>query len=45
MIEDFCGRMAAAGVSVVLTHFYLPDLFLRSGFKVDKRWGAMVRYV
>ena len=45
MIEDFCGRMAAAGVSVVLTHFYLPDLFLRSGIKVDTRWGAMVRYV
>ena len=44
MIEDFCGRMAAAGVTVVLTHFYLPDLFLRAGFKADKRWGAMVRY-
>ena len=45
MIEDFCGRMALAGVHVVLTPFYLPDLFLRAGFKVDKRWGAMVRYV
>ena len=45
MIEDFCVRMAQAGVHVVLAPFYLPDLFLREGFKVDKRWGAMVRYV
>jgi hypothetical protein len=45
MIEDFCGRMVQAGVHVVLTSFYLPDLFLHSGFKIDKRWGAMVRYV
>jgi hypothetical protein len=45
MIEDFCGRMAQAGVHVVLAPFYLPELFLRAGFKVDKRWGAMVRFV
>jgi len=43
MIGDFCGRMAASGVSVVLTHFERPELFRRAGFELDRRWGAMVR--
>jgi hypothetical protein len=44
MIEDFCGRMAASGVPVVLTHFERPELFRRAGFELDRRWGAMVRH-
>ena len=43
MLEDFCGRMAVAGVSLILTHTYLPGYFLRRGFKEDKKWGALVR--
>ena len=45
MIEDFCSRMALAGVHVVLAPHDHPGLFLRAGFKADKRWGAMVRFV
>ncbi len=43
MLEDFCGRMAGSGVTVVLTHSYLPGFFLRRGFKADRKWGALVR--
>jgi hypothetical protein len=43
MLEDFCGRMAASGVTVVLTHSYLAGFFLRRGFKADRKWGALVR--
>jgi long-chain acyl-CoA synthetase len=45
MLDDFCGRMAGSGVNIVLTHSYLPAFFLRRGFKADKRWGALVRYL
>ena len=45
VLEDFCGRMASAGVNVVLTHGYLSPFFLHRGFKVDKQWGALVRYL
>ncbi len=43
MLEDFCGRMAVAGVTLILTHSYLPGYFLRRGFKEDRKWGALVR--
>jgi len=43
MLEDFCGRMAVSGVTLILTHTYLPGYFLRRGFKEDKKWGALVR--
>ncbi|MEN6560520.1 MAG: AMP-binding protein [Acidobacteriota bacterium] len=42
-LEDFCGRMASQGVPLVMTHLYLPGFFLRHGFKLDKRWGALVK--
>ena len=45
MLDDFCGRIAGSGDAVVLTHFYLPGFFLHQGFKVDKKWGALVRYL
>jgi len=43
MLEEFGQRMSAAGVNVILTHFYLPGFFLHQGFRVDKRWGSLVR--
>ncbi|MCX6561053.1 MAG: AMP-binding protein [Candidatus Aminicenantes bacterium] len=43
MIEEFCQRMSAAGIHVILTHFYLPGFFLHQGFREDKRWGSLVR--
>jgi len=42
-LEDFCGRMASQGVPLVMTHLYLPGFFLRHGFRLDKRWGALVK--
>ncbi|MBN2206578.1 MAG: AMP-binding protein [Candidatus Aminicenantes bacterium] len=42
-LEDFCGRMGSQGVPLVMTHLYLPGFFLRHGFKLDKRWGALVK--
>lgn len=45
MLDDFCARMAGLGAAVVLTHFFLPAFFLRSGFVEDKRWGALVKYL
>lgn len=43
MVDDFCGRMAGQGYTTVLTHFYLPGFFLRRGFKLDKKWGALAK--
>ncbi len=45
MLTDFCARMAGQDVQIVLTHFFLPAFFLRCGFKADKRWGALVKYL
>ena len=42
-LEDFCARLASQGVPLVMTHLYLPGFFLRHGFKLDKRWGALVK--
>ncbi len=45
MVDEFCGRMASQGVTIVLTHNYLPGFFLRRGFRLDRRWGALVKYL
>ncbi|HPW18379.1 MAG TPA: AMP-binding protein [Candidatus Aminicenantes bacterium] len=42
-LEDFCGRMASQGLPLIMTHLYLPGFFLKHGFKLDKRWGALVK--
>lgn len=42
-LDDFCARMASQGVPLVMTHLYLPGFFLRHGFRLDKRWGALVK--
>jgi long-subunit acyl-CoA synthetase (AMP-forming) len=42
-LEDFCARLASQNVPLVMTHLYLPGFFLRHGFKLDKRWGALVK--
>ena len=45
MLDDFCGRMSSQNVTIVLTHFFLPEFFLKAGFVSDKRWGALVKYL
>jgi len=43
MLEDFCTRMRAAGRQRVKTHFFLRHFYERHGFRVDPRWGGLVR--
>jgi long-chain acyl-CoA synthetase len=43
LLEDFCVRMAAQGIQIARTNFFLGGLFTRHGFQVNKRWGGLVR--
>ncbi len=45
LLEDFCTRMASQGYKVVKTHYFLRDFYLNRNFKVDKRWGGLVRFL
>ena len=45
MVTDFCTRMASQGAEVVKTHFFLQSFYLSLGFQVDKRWGALVKFL
>ncbi|HOP06195.1 MAG TPA: GNAT family N-acetyltransferase [candidate division Zixibacteria bacterium] len=45
LVEDFCNRMANQGMRVVKTHFFLRRFYMSRGFVVDKRWGALVRFL
>jgi hypothetical protein len=43
MIEDFFMRMSAQNIKTVKAHFLLGNYYLKHNFKVDKKWGALVR--
>ncbi len=45
MLEDFCVRLAAQGVKVIKTHFFMRKFCSKHGFKVDRRWGGLVRFL
>jgi hypothetical protein len=45
MEEEFCSRMAGQGVLVVRTHYYLHNFYLNLGYRVDKRWGTLVKFL
>jgi hypothetical protein len=45
LLEDFCSRMATRGVGVVSTHFVSQGFFGEHGFRVDRRWGGLVRFL
>jgi long-chain acyl-CoA synthetase len=45
LIEDFCVRMAAEGARYVTTNFFLGQLFSEHGFRVNHRWGGLVRFL
>jgi hypothetical protein len=45
LLEDFCSRMLARGVRVVSTHYVSQAFFGEHGFKVDRRWGGLVRFL
>ena len=45
VLEDFATRMAEAGYRLIRTHFFLPAFYQKRGFRVDRRWGGLVRFL
>lgn len=45
MVDAFCNHMAGKGIDLIKTHFFLRNFFLKLGFKVDKSWGALVKFL
>lgn len=45
LLEDFCTRMANEGMQVMKTHYFMRNFYLKRGFRVDHRWGALVRFL
>jgi GNAT superfamily N-acetyltransferase len=45
LLEDFFARMTAHGVHLVKTDFLLLRFYTAHGFKVDPRWGGLVRHL
>jgi long-chain acyl-CoA synthetase len=45
LVEDFAVRMAAEGARILRTNFCLAGLFTKHGFRVDQRWGGLIRPV
>ena len=43
MIEDFFRRMKAQGFTLIKAHFLFGNYYLKHNFKIDKKWGALVR--
>ncbi len=44
-IEDFSARMAELDVKVIKAHFLHGSFYLKLKFKVDKKWGALVKFL
>ncbi len=45
MINDFFARMSSLGMKLIKAHFLFGNYYLKHNFKVDKKWGALVRYI
>jgi N-acetylglutamate synthase-like GNAT family acetyltransferase len=45
LLEDFCSRMESQGVEVVTTHFFARHFYQAHGFRLDKAWGGLVRFL
>jgi len=45
MIDTFCDIMASEGVKIIKAHFLLGNFYLKLDFKVDKKWGALVKFL
>lgn len=45
MLEDFCQRCSGNGFKVCKTYYFMQDFYLKRGFRLDKAWGAMVRFL
>ncbi|MDD8020598.1 MAG: GNAT family N-acetyltransferase [Acidobacteriota bacterium] len=45
MLEDFVERMRNSDIKLIMTHYLIPFFFMKEGFILDKRWGALVKYL
>ena len=45
LLEDFCARMANQGARVIKTQFFATHFYMRRGFRVDRRFGGLVRFL
>ncbi len=43
MMNDFFQRMKAKGFKLVKAHFLFGNYYLKHNFKIDRKWGALVR--
>lgn len=43
MMSDFFTRMKSKGFKMVKAHFLFGNYYLKHNFKIDKKWGALVR--
>ena len=43
LVEDFCIRLRSDGIKTIATYFYLNSFFEKFGFKIDNRWGGLVK--
>jgi long-chain acyl-CoA synthetase len=45
VLEDFVTRMTARGHKLIKTHFFLRRFYQGHGFRLDNRWGGLVRFL
>ena len=45
ILQDFCTRLKTAGYETIKTHFFLRRFYQKQGFRLDERWGGLVRFL
>ena len=45
LLEDFYKRLHTDGIKTLITYFYLNTFFEKFGFKIDNRWGGLVKTI
>ncbi len=45
LLEDFYNRLHSEGIKTLTTYFYLNTFFEKFGFKIDSRWGGLVKSI
>jgi GNAT superfamily N-acetyltransferase len=45
LLEDFCNRLESQEVEALNTHFISRPFLRAHGFRVDERWGGLVRFL
>ena len=45
LIQDFSERLFADGIKTVTTHYYLKSFFEKFNFKMDSRYGGLVKFL